>query len=100
MKFCITDFFSKCDQIRRKLCSVFCAVLPLMLAGSQSYLTYVNLIKIFCNGFPLRWKAKYASNFWSANTVATKFYIDATKNNTYKAMIIESSFVHKTFKKL
>ena len=38
--------------------------------------------------------------FWSANTVATKFYIDATKNNTYKAMIIESSFVHKTFKKL
>ena len=42
MKFSITDFFSKCDQIRRKL-RIFCAVIQMEFASRVSGSSNTNI---------------------------------------------------------
>ena len=56
MKFSITDFFSKCDQIRRKFLKksamenfIFCAVEYLIITWLFSYLVRVGNLRYRCS---------------------------------------------------
>ena len=77
MKFSIDDFFSKCDQIRRKR---FCAVFIVKFERIQHNIQHINFIFLccFCTLFAL-WVASYSEVYLKPSKSSTKYLLQGHK---------------------